>query len=221
MKYRCLILDHDDTAVNSTPVIHYPAFLKILDELRPGTWFSMETFLEQNFSPGLGHFYRNELGFSEEEMEREFRIWQDFVHSITPPFFEGMPALIRRQKAEGGLVCVVSHSFPECIRRDYRAASLPEPDLVFGWEEDRSLCKPNPYPLREIMRLTGCRPEEMLMVDDLKPGWEMAKTCGVSFAGCGWGYEVPEIRKFMKENADFYLTAVPELGNLLFPGAAA
>ena len=219
MKYKCLILDHDDTAVNSTPVIHYPAFLKILEELRPGTRFSMETFLEQNFSPGLGPFYKEELGFTDAEMDREFEIWQEYVHSTIPPFFEGMAEVIRRQKAEGGLVCVVSHSFPECIRRDYRAASLPEPDLIFGWDPDRLKCKPNPYPLQEIMRVFGCRPEEMLMVDDLKPGWEMAKACHVPFAGCAWGYEVPEIRKFMEENADFYLSSVAELDDLLFSGA--
>ena len=221
MKYKCLVLDHDDTVVNSTPIIHYQAFLKILEELRPGVYFSMETFLAQNFSPGLGPFYRDELGFTDAEMEREFEIWQELVHTTTAPFFDGMADIIRRQKAEGGLVCVVSHSFPECIRRDYRAADVPEPDLVYGWDSDRSKCKPAPWPLREIMRQTGCRPEEMLMVDDLKPGWDMAKTCGVPFAGCAWGHEVPEIREFMRENADFFLTSVPELEELLFPGGAA
>ncbi|HOK48860.1 MAG TPA: hydrolase, partial [Sedimentibacter sp.] len=30
MKYKCLVLDHDDTAVKSTPDIHYPSFVKAL-----------------------------------------------------------------------------------------------------------------------------------------------------------------------------------------------
>ena len=34
--FKCLILDHDDTAVASTPAIHYPAHLEAMRVLRPG-----------------------------------------------------------------------------------------------------------------------------------------------------------------------------------------
>ena len=27
MKYKCLVLDHDDTVVNSTATIHFPSFI--------------------------------------------------------------------------------------------------------------------------------------------------------------------------------------------------
>ena len=37
-KYVSLVLDHDDTAVMSTPEIHYPAFLETLAVLRPGMY---------------------------------------------------------------------------------------------------------------------------------------------------------------------------------------
>ena len=30
LRYRCLVLDHDDTAVMSTPLIHYPAHVKAM-----------------------------------------------------------------------------------------------------------------------------------------------------------------------------------------------
>ena len=216
MKYRCLVLDHDDTTVNSTPVIHYPAFVKILEELRPGRYFTQEEFLSQNFYPGLRSFYMDGLGFSEAEMKREWEVWRDYVSSVIPPFFPGMPELIRRQKAEGGLVCVVSHSFEEYICRDYKAADVPEPDLIYGWDNDRSRCKPSPYPLEEIMRITGCGPEELLMVDDLKPGLDMAHACGVKFAACRWSYDIPVIREYMKKNADYSLGSVAELEKLQF-----
>ena len=36
MRYKCLVLDHDDTVVDSTASIHYPAFLEALKILRPG-----------------------------------------------------------------------------------------------------------------------------------------------------------------------------------------
>ena len=33
LKYPCLVLDHDDTVVRSTPTIHYPAFVETLKAL--------------------------------------------------------------------------------------------------------------------------------------------------------------------------------------------
>ena len=71
------------------------------------------------------------------------------------------------------------------------------------------------------MRITGCGPEELIMVDDLKPGLDMARACGVSFAACCWSYNIQLIRENMKENADYILDSVAELEQLLFPGEAA
>ena len=216
MKYKCLVLDHDDTTVNSTPCIHYPAFLKILDEIRPGRYFSQDEFLSKNFDPGLGKFYTDELDFTKEELRREWEIWREFVSSVIPPFFPGMPELIEKHKAAGGTLCVVSHSFPEFILRDYRTAGVSGPDLIYGWNEDRSKCKPSPWPLEEIMRITGFGPEDLLMVDDLRHGLEMAHRCGVSFAACFWSYDIPLIREYMEKNAEFCLNSVNELDQLLF-----
>lgn len=221
MNIKCLVLDHDDTTVNSTPCIHYPAFLKSLELLRPGKYFTIEEFWTKNFSPGLGAFYRDELAFSEDEMRQEYEIWREYVASVTAPFFPGMDGLIKKQKESSGMVCVVSHSFPEFIRRDYEAAGVPQPDLIFGWDSDPSKCKPAPYPLREIMRQTGFSPADLLVVDDLKPGLDMAKSCGVKFAGCCWSYNIPPLRKFMEENADFVIETVAQLDQILFSGANA
>ena len=71
MRYRCLVLDHDDTTVNSTPCIHYPAFRAILERVRPGVEYSQEEFLTKNFAPGLGDLYTKELGFTPQEDLRE------------------------------------------------------------------------------------------------------------------------------------------------------
>ena len=221
MKYKCLVLDHDDTTVNSTPCIHYPAFVKILEELRPGVTYTQEEFLTANLTPGLGVFYRDMLGFTPEEMDREQVIWKEYIAAVTPPFFTRMPELIRRFRASGGIVCVVSHSFPEAIRRDYAAAAVPLPDLIYGADLERSKNKPHPWPLEDIMDRTGCSADELLMVDDLNAGLDMAHSCGVCFAACGWGYENQQIRAFMEKNADLYLNTVADLENLLFTGEVA
>ena len=41
LRYPCLVLDHDDTVVQSTPTIHYPAFMATLNELRPDVRWSL------------------------------------------------------------------------------------------------------------------------------------------------------------------------------------
>ena len=35
LKYPCLVLDHDDTTVNSTATVHYPAFVEFMKIYRP------------------------------------------------------------------------------------------------------------------------------------------------------------------------------------------
>lgn len=72
-----------------------------------------------------------------------------------------------------------SHSMRKTILRDYEAAGLPTPELIFDWACPEGKRKPHPYALQETMRILNLKPEELLMVDDLKPGYDMAKACGV------------------------------------------
>ena len=53
--------------------------------------------------------------------------------------------------------------------------------------------------LQETMRILNLKPEELLMVDDLKPGYDMAKACGVPFACAGWSdNQIPVVREYMQ-----------------------
>ena len=58
--------------------------------------------------------------------------------------------------------------------------------------------------------------QKIIVVDDLKPGYDMARGAGVRFAAAGWAYDVPEIEDFMRKNCDFYLKSTEELARLLF-----
>lgn len=219
MNYRCLILDHDDTVVNSTATIHYPAFLETLKLLRPNVTISLDDYFRVNFDPGFVPYCTGELGMTDEEMEAEVQCWREYVSKHTAEAYDGMKEIIGRQKAEGGLVCVVSHSYDFNIKRDYEANGLPMPDMIFGWECPPEQRKPNTYALRQIADKYGLAPQEMVMVDDSKAGYDMARAYGVSFAGAGWATDVPEIREFMKRNSDVYFTEVEALGRFLFQSA--
>ena len=218
MKFRCLVLDHDDTVVDSTRDIHYPAFVEYLKQYKPEKVndYTLEDYLRYNFTPGVLAFFEDMVGLTAEEMEIEERFWVDFVRGHIPAAYDGMHEIIDRFRREGGIVVVDSHSFAEYIERDYRHNGLPTPDVIFGWDLPKEHRKPSPWTLEELMRRFGLRPEEILMVDDLKPGYDMARAAGVPFAAAAWAYDVPEIASFMREHCDYYLTSVEELSHLLF-----
>lgn len=54
MRYKCLVLDHDDTAVKSTPELHYPSFRLIMEELRPDAReYDLAEFTRKCYDPGF------------------------------------------------------------------------------------------------------------------------------------------------------------------------
>ncbi|WIV11452.1 HAD hydrolase-like protein [Proteiniborus sp. MB09-C3] len=209
MKYRCLILDHDDTVVKSTPDIHYPSFIEALKTLRPEKeLLSLEEFVSYCFNPGFSELCKDILKFSKAEQEYQYRIWKSYTKSKSPDFYAGFPELIKEYKKLGGIICVVSHSESEQIARDYMLNCNLTPDLIFGWDLEEHQRKPNPYPILEIMKRFNFDRHEVLVVDDLKPGLDMARSCNVKFAGAGWSHIIPDIQKYMKNNSDYYFTTV-------------
>jgi phosphoglycolate phosphatase-like HAD superfamily hydrolase len=215
-KYPCLVLDHDDTVVRSTPEIHFPAFKDTLSMLRPNINMSLDDFMLYCFEPGFNSLCFDILKFTDKEMDYQLSNWKKHVNTHIPAFYDGFTQIIRRQKEAGGIVCVVSHSYSENILRDYRVNCGIEPDLIFGWERGEDKRKPNPYPLQEIMRKFNLLPKELIMIDDLKPGYDMAKSCEVDFACAGWSNQIPYIAEFMQENCDHYFNEVQKLENFLF-----
>jgi phosphoglycolate phosphatase-like HAD superfamily hydrolase len=221
LRYRCLAVDHDDTSVMSTPAIHYPAHVEALRLLRPGREpIGLEGWLAKNFDPGLIGYLQGELGFDDDELGEAYRVWQSYTSASVPEFFPGLLEIYAEFKAQGGRLVVISHSEARMIERDYRAAGArgvaAMPDLVFGWEENPELRKPAPYPLAETMRRFGLSPREVLVLDDLKPGADMAASVGVDFAAAGWGHSIPSIKEGMAGLCRYYFESVKELGPILF-----
>ena len=208
MKYRCLIVDHDDTVVDSTATVHYPCFVAYTREFLPHYHCTLEHYMLRNFDPGVVPFFRDEVGLSEEQMLHEQAWWNDYVQSHVPRVYPGMAEILWRQKREGGLLCVISHSFRDNILRDYRENDLPEPDEVYGWECPPEQRKPSPWSVRQIMTKYRLKSDEILMLDDLKPGYDMARAAGIPFAAAGWANDIPRIEAFMRQNCDWYFKTV-------------
>jgi len=215
MRYQCLVLDHDDTVVNSTATIHYPSFVKYMEIYRPQIHMTLDEYFALNFDPGVVALFRDICGLSEEEMKQEEEFWRDYVKDHIPDVYDGIREILWTHKKEGGLICVSSHSYSEYILRDYAHGGLPEPDLVFGWDLEPELRKPSPYSVLEIQKTFGLEKKDILVLDDLKPGYDMARAAGVDFAAAGWANDVSEIVSFMKKNCDYYLGTVEDFARLL------
>lgn len=203
LRYKCLVLDHDDTTVMSTATVHYPSFVEVLRALRPGRAMTLGEYNRLCFDPGFERMCYDLLGFTAEEMAWQLDHWQRYVENHVPPFQPGMPGLIRRQKAEGGLLCVVSQSYARFVERDYAAAGLPLPDRTLGWELGSERQKPHPDPLLLLMAEFSLAPSEILVVDDLKPGFDMARAAGCGCAAALWAHaDEPEMRRLLTGDAD-------------------
>lgn len=216
MRYRCLVFDHDDTVVNSTATVHYPCFVEYTQKYFPHYRCTLEEYFVKNFDPGVVAFFRDEVGMTEDEMKAEQVYWNAYVQNHVPQAYPGMREILWEQKKRGGLLCVVSHSYRDNILRDYRANDLPEPDAVYGWECPPALRKPNPWALEKIMETYRLKPTELLMLDDLKPGFDMAQAAGVPFAAAGWANDIPEIERFLRGSCEHYFKRVEDFGHWLF-----
>lgn len=215
--YPCLVLDHDDTVVQSETTVNYPFFRDILHRFRPHASITPEQYTLDCFRLGFAEMCRQRFGFSEQELEAEFQAWLCYVRTHIPPPYAGIARILSRQKEAGGLICVVSHSAAENILRDYRTHFGIEPDAVFSWDLPEPLRKPSTYALDVIMRRYSLTPAQLLVVDDMKSGFDMAHQAGVPVAFAAWGRrDCPEICAQMRALCDFSFDSPAQLEQFLF-----
>ena len=217
LKYRCLILDHDDTVVQSESTINYPYFCYILDQFRPGATITLEEYTLGCFHEGFANMCRKKYNFTEQELVDEYIGWKEYIRSHIPAPYSGIIDIIRKQKECGGLLCVISHSSEENITRDYETHFSILPDAIYGWDYPEHLRKPNPFPLEDIIDKYNLSPNDILVVDDLKPAWEMCRKVNVPIAFAGWSkLQVPQIYKEMEKLCNFTFSSTKDLYEHLF-----
>ena len=217
LKYPCLVLDHDDTVVQSEKTIGYPFFCYILSQYRPGMSISFKDYVHDCHEYGFVEMCRRRFNFTKQEQHDEYIGWMEYVKTHIPAPFPGIGDVIRRQKQEGGLVCVVSHSSIQNITRDYDVHFSVQPDAIYGWDLPEHQRKPNPYPIQAILERYQLQPKDLLMVDDMKLAWQMVKPLDVKIAFAAWGKtEFPELSQEMKNICDFTFVSPKELETFLF-----
>ena len=217
LKYPCLVLDHDDTVVQSETTINYPFFCYILDQFRPGETITLDEYTKGCFDPGFADMCRQRYDFTDQELKDEYSGWMEYVKTHIPAPYHGIGKLIHRYKEAGGIICVVSHSSIMNITRDYQAHFGILPDDIFGWDLPEHQRKPSTYPLEQIMAKYHLQPKDLLVVDDLKPAWVMCHNAGVEIAFAAWSKEnTLEILDEMTTLCDYTFHSPAELEAFLF-----
>ena len=217
LKYPCLVLDHDDTVVQSEKTIGYPFFCQVLEEFRPGQTISFQDYVLDCHNYGFAEMCRRRWQFTDRELKEEYQSWMEHIKVNIPDAFPGIGRLIRRYKEAGGIICVVSHSSIMNITRDYEVHFGLQPDAIYGWDLPEHQRKPHPWPLEDIMARYGLKPEELLVVDDMKLAWMMAHPLGVPIAFAAWGkVDFPELTREMRELCDFSFDSTEALENFIF-----
>lgn len=217
LKYPCLVLDHDDTVVQSEATVNYPFFVEFLAEYRPGATITQHEYISGCYNPGYGEMCRQRFGFTEEELLIEYKGWKEYIRHHIPAPYPGIGQILRRHKEAGGKIFVVSMSAQENILRDYREHFGIVPDAVYGWDLEPEHRKPSPWALEQIMEQHGFTPEQMLVIDDMKAAVPMARAVGCPIAFAGWGrVEFPEICQDMQNLCDMAFDSTEKLEKFLF-----
>ena len=106
-------------------------------------------------------------------------------------------------------------------RRTFCATTAKTAFPSRGWEVPKERRKPQPYALFDIMEKLHFAPGEMLVLDDLKPGYDMARAANVPFAAALWSNDIPEIEAFMRGNCGLCFKTIAQFRDYLFSGKEA
>jgi phosphoglycolate phosphatase/pyrophosphatase PpaX len=91
------------------------------------------------------------------------------------------------------------------------------PDAIYDYDLPSHQRKPNPYALNQIMEQFQLKPEEILMVDDMKLGCLMAQSVGAHTGFAAWSkQEFPALWKVMESLCDYTFKTAEELEAFLF-----
>ena len=217
LKYKCLAIDHDDTVVQSEATVNYPCFCRFLEIYRPGTAYSLEEYVNDCSLMSFGEMCKTRFSMTDAELYQEYLFWKAYMKEHAPDPFPGIGSVLSAYRRAGGKICVVSMSTEENILRDYRANFGFEPDQIFGCDLPEELRKPSTYPLEQIQSLYHVKPEEILVLDDLKFAIDMAHKAGCPMAFAGWSrIDFPDICKEMENLCDYSLYSAEDLKKVLF-----
>jgi len=153
--------------------------------MKPGTTpMTLKEYFKINHNPGFLEYLFNTFG--EKDCVEMGQFWEEEVRKYPSPQFQpGMVEFLKDFTSQGGKFSVISLGYEGMIKKALDEQGL-KADYITGFTEDETKRKPAPYPAREALRLMKLKPEDCLLVDDMSPGLEMARTVGVKPCLATW-----------------------------------
>ncbi len=187
LKKKCLILDHDDTLINSQETIHYPIFLETLRLLRPDEpEISFEDFVLLTNEYGFEGFIKNIYSFSEEEIAIEVSMWREKVNLKQAKPFEDVQRLVCDYFDHGGIVIVYSYSEAFMIEKDYDRLFGRLPHGIIGYDVPPHERKPARSGILKTIAQFDLSVKDCLLIDDMPMMIETAKRTNMDMVGACW-----------------------------------
>lgn len=222
LRYKCLIMDHDETTVTLAKETHYQAYLEAARELLPDHKpISWNEWVRTNHYIGPWVYIENlfkDCGLDDWKTKAKAH-WHKWMKRkvFDPSFIPGVLDVLKEFRARGGLVTVATNAPDKMVMAHYTAGTWATffPDFVMGYQDDHKLMKPNPYPLEQIMQKFNLKPEECLMVDDMTTGHKAAKACGVDSACAIWANNLL-VDESITCGAKYVVSDIDELRAILY-----
>ena len=217
LKYRCLVLDHDDTVVQTERTIGFPYFRDFIERIRPGCTLTFSEYVRDCNNMVFADMCTQRWKMTEQELQEEYLGWKAYSRINIPEVCDGIHRVIRRQKEAGGILCMSSLSTREIIERDFLHHFGILPDAIYDYDLPPHQRKPNPYALEDIMRQYQLQPEDILVVDDMKLAWMMAEPLNIAVAYAAWSKaDFPELTTQMREICNYSFDSTKDLEKFLF-----
>ena len=109
------------------------------------------------------------------------------IDVYTQPY-PGMQTLLRRLHHEGVMMAVASNKFQEGTEHLIRQFFGDIPFVAVLGDRPGYPLKPDPEIVWEVMRQTGTRKEEALMIGDSPTDMKTAENAGIDGVAVSWGY---------------------------------
>lgn len=195
MTCRCIVLDYDNTIVDSFPDAQYGAMNYACDSLGIER-YTKEELIEIDKTGRIGEDFRRK---HPDEFDSFWNLFYEYLNDNLPRAYDGMKELLDMYRSKGGIICVVSNSTTDYIKKGMEFNDLPKPDVVYGWDSGEAYRKPNTTSLYEMSIGFGLSPMDILVVDDKPSGIDMANTYGTASCISGWGIIGDDQKDKMRE----------------------
>lgn len=215
LRKKCLILDHDDTIINSQESIHYPLFVNVLKILRPNiTPIDFERFIELSNELGFVKMCRMLYHYSAEEIQFEYEHWKKQSSLIEAPTFDGIKDFLSAFNDAGGVIIVYTMNSKQNVIQDYERLFNFTPISIISHDQYYILRKPYRLSILKELHNLNLTVEDCIFIDDTPMLLDLKQRLNMDFIAANWAKSAKPLWKNV--NHEIVLNHPSELWDYVF-----